>query len=447
MTRVLHTADTHIGYRQYHRDERRLDFLAAFERVVEDAIEADVDAVVHAGDLFHDKRPDLRDLLGVVSALRRLRRADVPFLGVVGNHERKRDSQWLDLLEDLGLATRLSTSPTVVDGVAFYGLDYATPHQRERAAVSFDPAPDARAAVLVGHGIVEGLPHGDWDLASLLEGAAVRFDAVLLGDHHEHVLERLDEAVVTYPGSTERVSADEDDPRGYNLVTVGGDGGVGVAHRSLPATRPFVYITVDLAPGEGESRVRDRLAEHDLDGAVVIVTLEGAGEGVTPAMVEQHAREAGALVVRVRDRRDETREEVTPGVEFADPDRAVRAALAEADVSQAAVEIDDVVRDLAIPDARVRERVRERIDDLLETAPTALERPASVEPPSTDVEDEGADPSPSDADEGDGPDGAARDETDDGFGSDDPDDGASPPRERTDPAVADAGQASMEDYL
>ncbi|MFW6448494.1 MAG: metallophosphoesterase family protein, partial [Halobacteriota archaeon] len=396
------------------------------------------DAVVHAGDLFHDKRPDLRDLQGVVAALRDLQRAGIPFLGIVGNHERKRDGQWLDLLEDLGLATRLSTRPTAVDGVAVYGLDYATPHQRERATIAFEPAADATAAVLVGHGIIEGLPHGDWDLAGLLEASAVSFEAVLLGDYHEHVLERRDGTVVTYPGSTERASADEREPRGYNLITIDEAGEVQVSHRSLPETRPFVYLGVDLGPGEGEDRVRDRIAERDLEGAVVIVTLEGAGEGVTPATVEHHAREAGALVVRVRDRRDETHEDVTPGVEFADPDRAVRAALAETDVSRAAIELDDVVRDLSIPDSRVRERVRQRIGELLEADPDALEHPATVEPPSAE-------------DGGDGDTVPAG--TDAGPGGDDGQDGSPTTADDGDeegrprPAVADAGQASMEDYL
>ena len=68
MTRILHTGDTHLGYQQYHRSERREDFRTAFEQVAADAVADDVDAVVHAGDLFHDRRPDLPDLLGVLSA-------------------------------------------------------------------------------------------------------------------------------------------------------------------------------------------------------------------------------------------------------------------------------------------------------------------------------------------------------------------------------------------
>lgn len=90
MTRVIHTGDTYIGYQQYHQPERREDFLRAFEQVIEDAIDDDVDAVVHAGDLFDDRQPALEDIQGVLDCLRELAAATIPFLAVVGNYELKR---------------------------------------------------------------------------------------------------------------------------------------------------------------------------------------------------------------------------------------------------------------------------------------------------------------------------------------------------------------------
>ncbi len=52
MTRILHTADTHLGYRQYGLEERREDFSRAFQQIIEIAISEKADALVHAGDLF-----------------------------------------------------------------------------------------------------------------------------------------------------------------------------------------------------------------------------------------------------------------------------------------------------------------------------------------------------------------------------------------------------------
>jgi DNA repair exonuclease SbcCD nuclease subunit len=361
MTRVIHTGDTHVGYRQYHSPARRADFLAAFESVVDDAVAEDVDAVVHAGDLFHDRRPDLEDLLGVLGALRRLDDADVPFLAVVGNHEATRSGQWLDLFERLGLATRLDASPTVVGDVAFYGLDFVPRSRRDDLSYDFD-SHDADAAALVSHGLFTPFPHADWDTETLLAESAVDFDAVLLGDNHAADTAQVDGTWVTYCGSTERASAAERDGRGYNVVVF--DGEVDVRRRAIE-TRRFVFATVDLAPGEGVDRVREQVRQHDVDDAVVVVEITGDGDPVTPAAVEEAAADAGALLCRVTDRR-EVETEADVEVSFADPDAAVRERVSEMGLSQAARDVDETVRASKVADSNVREEVKTRLQDRLD---------------------------------------------------------------------------------
>lgn len=369
MTRVIHTGDTHIGYRQYHSSERRGDFLRAFEQVVEDAVDENVDAVVHAGDLFHDRRPDLQDLLGVLSALRRLQDADVPFLAIVGNHEATRGGQWLDLFENLDLATRLGQEPYVVNSTAFYGLDHVPKSRRSDLEYRFEPH-DVDHAALVGHGLFTPFPHGNWETETVLSEANVEFDAMLLGDNHIHDTAEVADAWVTYCGSTERASADERSARGYNLVTFDGD--VAISHRSLE-TRPFAFVGVDLAEGEGTDRVRERLREHDLEDAVVVVEVTGEGDPVTPASVEEFALERGALIARVTDRR-EFDSEAELSVNFADPDDAVRERIREMGLSRAALDVDETVRASKTADANVREEVRGRVTDLLDEGLGAFER-------------------------------------------------------------------------
>ncbi|WP_299332010.1 DNA double-strand break repair protein Mre11 [Haloplanus sp.] len=367
MTRVIHTGDTHVGYRQYHSPDRRQDFLDAFEAVIGDATAANVDAVIHAGDLFHDRRPDLPDLLGVLSALRDLSAADIPFLAVVGNHEATRGSQWLDLFSDLGLATRLDDAPTVVDDTAFYGLDHVPRSRRDDLDYEFTPH-DADTAALVAHGLFTPFPHADWETETVLEASTVDFDAVLLGDNHVPDRAEVDGTWVTYCGSTERASTDEREARGYNLVEfgadVGGDAAVDIRRRSLD-TRPFVFVDVELAPREGVDRVRERLRQHDLSEAVVVVTITGDGDPVAPAAVEEAAVDDGALIARVTDHRavggDVTA--TAPDVDFADPDAAVRERLREMDLSSLGRRLDETVRDDAVADSNVRDRVAAFVAD------------------------------------------------------------------------------------
>jgi DNA repair exonuclease SbcCD nuclease subunit len=463
MTRVLHTGDTHIGYQQYHSPERRADFLSAFEAVIDDAIEMAVDAVVHAGDLFHDRRPDLPDLMGTLAALRELDAAEIPFLAVVGNHESTRGGQWLDLFERLGLATRLGDDPVAIDSVAFYGLDHVPESRRGDLDYEFTrPAASERATdpthrVLVGHGLFTPFAHANWETETVLNESTVAFDAVLLGDNHAPGIERVDDVWVTYCGSTERASASEQDERGYNIVGYDADtpgpAGVDIRRKSLP-TRDFTFITADLNPGEGADAVRTTVGQHDLDDAVVIVEITGDGEAVTPGGIESFALDRGALIARVTDRR-EVDTETELSVSFADPDAAVDERIEELGLSAAALGIDTAVRSPDIAESNLRETVKSRLTERIENDPAALvppERDDSDSSEATDGSDsdssEATDESDSDADDAvaDAVDDAAdvETETDDTAVADSTADKADA---ADDSDTADGELSTMEDFL
>ena len=374
MTRILHTGDTHLGYRQYHRQARRADFLDAFDRVVTDAIEDGVDAVVHAGDLFHDRQPALEDIMGAMQVLGRLDNAGVPFLAIVGNHEAKRDRQWLDLFESMGLATRLGAEPVTVGDVDLYGLDFVPRSQRDGLEYAFDSG-DAEHVALVTHGLFAPFDHGDWDAREVLAESAVEFDAMLLGDDHDPKTKRIEdphEAWLTYCGSTERASAAEREERGYNLVVF--DDGVDVRRRGLPS-REFVFVAVELGEGEGTERVRQRIDQYDVEDAVVIVEITGEGGEVLPANVEEFGEDRGALVTRVNDRRERA-EESELDVSFADPDDAVAERIGEMGLSAAARDLDETIRASKVADSNVADTVQRRVATLLDEEDPGVFDPA-----------------------------------------------------------------------
>ena len=86
---------------------------------------------------------------------------------------------------------------------------------------------------------------------------------------------------------------------------------------------------------------------------------------MTPAEVERLGDERGALITRVNDRREiETAEDVE--VSFADPDDAVRERVREMGLSEAGLDIDDAVRDPELAESNVRDRVRQRVEAVLD---------------------------------------------------------------------------------
>lgn len=438
MTRILHTGDTHLGYRQYHSTERRSDFIDAFSKVVADAIDLNVSAVVHAGDLFHTHQPELQDILSCIDILRTLQHAKIPFLGIVGNHERKPNSQWLDLFERMGLAERLGSDPVLIENVAVYGLDYLPRNQRESDAYSFSPH-TGEYAVLVSHGrflpLVQAYNEDGWDITTVLQESTIPFDVVLLGDEHDPKTQEVNDTWVTYCGSTERTSASERKDRGYNIVSI--EDTVQITRRGID-TRPFVYVDVDLSKGEGMSRILDRIDEYEISDAVVYVTIVGDGDDVAPAEIERYANENGALITRVADHRS-----IDPNVEdtdiaFTDPNQAVDSELRTMQLSEAAQQLDHIIRGESVADSNVANEGEKLISSLLDD-PDAFEPPDEVttEPePSTEM---GPLPVP---DSKESPDSASKDNKNERL----LEDGSPSSMEDKTPDLQ-SDQSSMEDYV
>lgn len=338
MTVLLHTADTHLGYHQYYLRERADDFAGAFEQVIDDAIDLDVDGVVHSGDMFHDSNPRIEPLLHAIQQLRRLQAADIPFLTVVGNHDATRDASWVSLFTEVADATHLGYEPTLLGDVALYGQDYVSPSHRDHLEYDFESHAGDHA-VLVAHGSFEPLvPHADGSLSSVLSSSTVGFDVALLGDEHTPVYEDVGGTFATYPGSTERTATDQRAQCGYTLVQFGADartGGeredrddvcpAGVSYDWIPLntrTHEYVDIVASEVPDVAEA-VRAAVQERDLDDAVVAVRITGEGDPVTVGPLEDFATDRGALVARVSDRRQRGSDRVPIDVSFADPDDAV----------------------------------------------------------------------------------------------------------------------------
>ncbi len=361
MPKVLHVADTHIGARQYGLAERRADFSSAFLQVVELAIAERVRAVIHAGDLFDSRNPSTEDLQDALMALVRLREAGIPFLGVVGNHEQKRGVQWLDLFASLGLAVHLHQEPYELDGVQFFGLDYAGRRTVELPRLELGAASHR---VLVAHQMLDrvGLVYGELKLSQLLEAHRDwGVEIVLLGDYHEHRSWLEEDLLVTYPGSTERWRASEREPRGVSLI----DLETKRLERRALRTRRFIYI------GEGEDPFKG-LAAHDLTGAVVCISLSArCSDSRRPQELEEEALQRGALAVQFL-QLGGLRGEASP-IEAAGPEISVEVEpqaleellireLAELELSPRGRAIDSIIRDERIVDSNVDSEVSKLLE-------------------------------------------------------------------------------------
>lgn len=367
--RLVHTGDTHLGYRQYHSEVRRQDLIDAFSKVIEDAIEMRVDAVIHAGDLFDSRNPGLDDILQTMELFSRLKAAGIPLLAIVGNHESKQSTQWLDLYEGMGLAVRLGSLPYTLKDISIYGIDHV-PRSRipQFDYTAFDSNTASKFNVLVMHQMMKPFAFGEWDVQDVLRSLPFTVHAVLLGDNHKHEIIQLDGTWVTYCGSTERNSASEIEPRSYNIVTVS-NRGLEISKRVIP-TRDFVFIPVMLSEEEeAYESIFSAIKERDIEGKVVFVNISGDPKiKIKFSEIEQFLLSRNALIPGIKDLRtgEISIEDPSLSFYFTDPDEAVKEELRTMHLTPGGIMLDEMIRDPRIVKSRIENEAEEKLGELLD---------------------------------------------------------------------------------
>jgi len=353
--RILHVADTHLGMRQYGLEVRRKDFSDAFQQVIDAAIEEQVDAVIHAGDLFDNRLPSMEDLRDVFRQLSLLRNANIPFLGIVGNHESKRDAQWLDLFAQLGMAIHLNfEQPYDLNGVPVYGVDYISRRQDEVHPPKVD------GGILVMHQLVnakEVTPSGELAIRELFECGA---KLILLGDYHEHQIWREGDVMISYPGSTERVSTAERPRRGFTIFDYEN---LSLERRELN-TRRFTYLGTQKEPLADPVAEFEALQHLVKDAVTVIQPIHGT---LTPRQLQEEGFKREALFVIVRRPQDVMAEdEKSPTIsqlQIEQLDGVISEEIEKREFSQLSADIDKVIRDPSVVDTKVDERITQLLEE------------------------------------------------------------------------------------
>jgi exonuclease SbcD len=349
MTKILHISDTHLGNRQYGSDTRREDFTNAFEASIDHAIDHNVDAVIHTGDLFDQRTPSLPIVTDCIEVLRTLAEEDIPFYGIVGNHDRKMDEQWLDLIRETGTAERLGQSPTMInDEVAIYGIDAVTKPAWHSTDFTLEEPPDPDAFRLL---CLHQLFHppapeyfADHDLADVLDRTTIDVDAMALGDYHQTESTVIDGIPAWYAGSTERSNADEVDPRTVSLLNIE-DGSLERRQLELDA-RPFITTQIEFDEADSHNHARNQLQRHQLAEKVVHVTLTGERTPVTSSDIYEMATDQGAAVCHVEDERGRAQLEFDDGPEgdIQSADALIEDQLAEQNLSEITTTIEERIR-------------------------------------------------------------------------------------------------------
>ncbi len=203
---ILHTADVHLGTGTAGANgyEER-----CFARAIDLAIDAEVDAVLVAGDLFdHARVPD--DLLEWTA--KQLDRAGRPVVLLVGNHDALHEASvhhrfggpdrcaQVQLLDDpQGSMVEIPDTDVVVWGRAMIE------HEPSFRPLDGIPSkPEGKWGVVAGHGLVmpDERPSHHGSPITPSELSSVEWDYIALGHFHGHRVLQESPAPAIYPGAT-----------------------------------------------------------------------------------------------------------------------------------------------------------------------------------------------------------------------------------------------------
>lgn len=377
-TKIYHVSDTHLGKTQYSSEIREEDYAKAFDSVIEDAIDDDADVVIHTGDLFDDRTPSTKSVTSALQTIKKLDDAGIPFLGIVGNHERKWNSQWLDLYESLDNVKRLDSDPyTVNDEVAIYGYDSIRDTQWESMDFELNNYNNDMINVVCMHELFVELMSPmktDRKAEEVISRLNFKPDLMPLGDYHAAEETEIDGVSVFYAGATERTSATQRDPTYRKIIIENGvvekNSWVKVSGDLIP--RPFYVVNIDMTDSTGITYIRQRVEENvpdsEIGESVVVVKLTGSRSApVKPADVYELLESINVKIPYVNDARDLQISDVNDEVDASDPttiniDKMIDEEIDD-EISNNVQDIDkDIVRDKTVAKSNIRDIISDQFN-------------------------------------------------------------------------------------
>jgi DNA repair protein SbcD/Mre11 len=346
--RIAHLADTHIGMENYGRinpetglNQRLHDFLNSLDQAIDGAIEASVDLVVFAGDIYKTRDPTPTHQREFARRVHRLASAGIKTVIVAGNHDiplsagratsvdifRALEIPSVTVARSIGrhvLETRAGPVQVLAFPWSVRSAVLAQPEYKNHSIVELNQAmidlnraklrveaealdPDL-PAIVIGHAHLFGarigaerlLTMGSDPMYDLQTFDLPGIDFVGLGHIHKHQALHYASPPVVYAGSIDRVDfGEQDEAKGWVYAEVAEKGRAEWDFRHVSA-RPFLTIEARVAGENATEDVVRAIARHAdrLENAVVRLRIEVAPERAGELRDEDiHAQLKGAYYV------------------------------------------------------------------------------------------------------------------------------------------------------
>ena len=211
-----HISDTHLGFVQYHSEEREEDVYSAFNQAIDTSISDHVNFVIFAGDIFHVPNPSGKAILVLANALKRLKQNNIDSFFILGEHDisRIRATPVPFVYHNLEFSKYIGNGkPLQFKDVLIVGYDKRRKSEIHTFEHDFEKA-DSEAKNHNGHKILvlhQGIGEinkfaGELNSTDLPK----KFTYYAMGHLHERELKRYNHlgGPVAYPGSIELTSSE-----------------------------------------------------------------------------------------------------------------------------------------------------------------------------------------------------------------------------------------------
>ena len=312
--RFIHTADLHLdsplrslaarnpALGDLLRDaSRRL-----LQRLIDTALEEQVDALIIAGDLFDGEQEDVHTAMVLQRELRRLQAREIPVFIIWGNHDaetRFLESRILDLPENVhafdgrGGKKYFANDRAVVHGVSF------TKRKTPESLLGKYGKPDPHCFNIgMLHTSLTGADgHNDYAPCTVNELIDKGFDYWALGHIHKRQIHHEQPAIVM-PGNPLGRHINEAGERSISLVTLVNGEKPSIRSINLAPVR-FERLAVSLDGIDDRKQAYEKMlialnhCRESMDSDVLIVRLELAGSSV---LTSSYQRDRQTLLVALQ---------------------------------------------------------------------------------------------------------------------------------------------------
>lgn len=87
--KILHFSDSHL-WLGLENTSRENDFYSNFRATIQQAIDENVDIIIHTGDLFHTAKPSNKAISVAIESFLKIAEKHIPFIMIAGNHDTPR---------------------------------------------------------------------------------------------------------------------------------------------------------------------------------------------------------------------------------------------------------------------------------------------------------------------------------------------------------------------